>query len=468
MLTVKQFVIKLKSQNLGGVFMEETRGFDEILEMIKSDEEALSKFLKEDDVNEIYKTFREYGYSGTIEDIQNEILGKLHSDSILSEEQLSDIAGGKMDFKKGIAGAMSALALMGTVMPSTGAASPTKSQPNKVSSSKEIGTLEKIKYWGNQGVEKAKETSAILANKAKELYGKASENKLLKYSAASLGSIIVLGGLGYGGYRIMVGGKVVNTNTQEGAQLIKALKDLFDYTLNHYNEVFDADGKELPSHTKEYTELSKKAMAAWHAFATKYLGESKENSNVVAPGLGGVVSDLNRRLPEIKNTDSAEYKDAQTILEIARDFSAKKSKLAADAKTAAETKAKAEAKAEADKAYNIETLKEVTKKLKSIAEEIHTAKVGDYGENDKKETEYNNKLLVYNYALDKLSRGDYNKDDLSDLVDAYNEQIEEMNRKAQYINETWYSRRSAYAGYQEKINQLIEDMKGIKKNEAQQ
>ena len=436
--------------------MGEFKSFDEILEIIKSNEEVLSKFLKEDDLNEIYETFKQYGYSGTIEDIQNKILRKLHSDSILSEEQLSDIAGGKIDLKKGIASAMSTLALMGTVMPSTGATTTNKARhPEKASSSSEIGTLQKVKYWGNKGVEQVK-----------KVYTKASESKVVKYG---LGAAIVFGG-GYGVYRLLVGGKPVEAHTREGAQLITALGDLFDYVSKNYYEAFDTDGRALQPCTLKYVEVSGKAVKAWHEFAAKYLGDSIENPNVVAPGWS-LVTALNNRLPKIKNTDSEEYKDAQTILGIIRKYSydidAKKVAAIAEA----QAKKKAQEKEKADQLYDTEILKEVVNGVKEISQKAYNDAVARSGSEDSQKTmEHNTTLSELNEMSRRLDSGDYDIDKLSNGVREVNIFLKEMNEKAQHTGGGRFTnrQRSAYADHQEEINKLIEDMKNVKKNEAQQ
>ena len=281
--------------------MKKSKSFDEILEIIKSDEKSLSKFLKEDDTNKIYKTFKQYCYLGTVEDIQNETLSKLHSDSISSEVQPSNIAGGKMNFKKEIASAMSTLALMGTVMPSTGATSLIKSQPNKVSSNSEMGTLEKIKCRGSQSVEKAKE------------YRKTSENKIVKYGLVPLKNIMVLVTLGYWGYRLLVGGKVVETHTKEVAELIAAITTWFDYTLSNYSKLYDSHGNPIENTPEKKTiadELTAQIKTKWNEFVKAYPKNLKK-----APNDGEIIAFLKNQLEKISGSETPEGKDCKTLLD---------------------------------------------------------------------------------------------------------------------------------------------------------
>lgn len=312
--------------------MNKSKTFYEILEKIKLDEETLNKFLKTDDVNEIYEICKEYGYSGTFEEIQNEILNKLKDNSsLLDENELSNIAGGKMSFKKELAAVMSTLTLMGTVMPSSSAVDVNKRVSNKTTvtrnSPTEPSTLEKIKYWGSKGMEKVKDTTSNVMNKAKDTAIKASENKKLmaaaKYGGMTLGGAVIIGGTALGIHHSLRKNEGLSTYTEEGRQVFEALSLFANYVLRNFDKFYDANGS-LIKRDEQADQLSITFLNSWNNFAKKYYLHLIYNPEV--PQDLTLIPFLTSKLPSITGSNPQDQ-DAKAILDLLLYFSTELNRL---------------------------------------------------------------------------------------------------------------------------------------------
>ena len=102
---------------------KETMNLKYTLENIKADKKAYENFQKAQTVEEVYKICKEYGYEGTYEKLVKEVTDLMSMNlQNVSMSDLEKVAGGKLEAKKGIAGALSALSLMNGMVPLSGAA----------------------------------------------------------------------------------------------------------------------------------------------------------------------------------------------------------------------------------------------------------------------------------------------------------------------------------------------------------
>lgn len=111
---------------------------ESLLNCIELNNEVCKNLEKAKTIDEVYNFIKKYGYKDTIEKFSNDIITFLKGAKEISNNELEEVTGGKIDLKQGVAGILSTLTVTGTMIPSIGAVKPEKTKDYNVFSISQI------------------------------------------------------------------------------------------------------------------------------------------------------------------------------------------------------------------------------------------------------------------------------------------------------------------------------------------